>query len=99
VASAELPAAELAEIQFSIAALYSKDRKTDEAVENLRLALENGFSRFRSITQEMDLSRIHDRPDFQKLNKEYRMRVVYIPKHIQETQFLQMNPHKLDNLD
>jgi len=91
--------ADVASAYFSLAALYSKDKRIDDALYNMRKALENGFRDYKIIPVEMELLHLHDNPEFLALQKKYGFRVKYIPKHIREQQFLQLDPIKLDGLD
>lgn len=88
-----------AEAYFSLASLYSKDKQVPQAIANLRKALEKGFTNFKVIPVEMEMYPLHDNPEFLALQKEFNFKVKYVPKHIQEQQFLQLNPTKMDGLD
>lgn len=88
-----------AEAYFSLACLYSKDKQVPQAIAHLRAALEYGFKDFKLIPVEMELFSLHDNPEFLALKREYNFKVKYIPKHIKDQQFLQLNPTKVDGLD
>lgn len=90
---------EQAEAYFNLACLYSKDKDVPKTIANMRSALEKGFKNFKIIPTEMELFLLHDNPEFLALQKEFNFKVKYIPKHIQEQQFLQLNPTKVDGLD
>ncbi len=62
-------------VYYNKACFYSLVGKTDEAIENLKKSLENGWRDFSHIGYDPDLGNIRELPKFKELIKEYKAKL------------------------
>ena len=51
--------------------------KTEQALDNLRIALEKGFSSFPLIEHDDDLAALRDNPQYKALMQQYKEKLGY----------------------
>ncbi|MBR0501886.1 MAG: tetratricopeptide repeat protein [Paludibacteraceae bacterium] len=66
---------EKSNVYYNKACFYSLVGKTDEAIENLKKSLENGWRDFSHIGYDPDLENIRELPKFKELIKEYKAKL------------------------
>ena len=66
-----------AELYCSISRVYSRMGKTEQALDNLRIALEKGFSSFPLIEHDDDLAALRDNPQYKALMQQYKEKLGY----------------------
>lgn len=66
---------EKSNVYYNKACFYSLVGKTDEAIENLKKSLENGWRDFSHIGYDPDLENIREHPKFKELIKEYKAKL------------------------
>ena len=66
-----------AELYYSISGVYGRMGKTEQALDNLRIAFEKGYNSFSFIEQDDDLAVLRDNPQYKALIQRYKEKLGY----------------------
>ena len=66
-----------AELYYSISGVYGRMGKTEQALDNLRIAFEKGFNSFSLIELDDDLAALRDKPQYKALIQQYKEKLGY----------------------
>ena len=66
-----------AELYYSISGVYGRMGKTEQALDNLRIAFEKGYNSFSFIEQDDDLAALRDNPQYKALIQQYKEKLGY----------------------
>ena len=66
-----------ADLYYSISGVYGRMGKTEQALDNLRIAFEKGYNSFPFIDQDDDLAALRDNPQYKALVQQYKEKLGY----------------------